>query len=158
MHNQGRCWLTVVTLLSLLSSTAGCYRMRPSQGGGQAQIATTRSVRPADIALPGGYRIEALATGLTFPTSVIVDDHGIPHVVEAGYSYGEAWTTARLLRVEPDGQTRVIASGGRNGPWSGGSIAAFTPRVTCRDSHTPDRPLHALPSRRYRRRWRAGPR
>ena len=97
--------------------------MRSSQGGGQAQIATTRSVRPADIALPAGYRIEALATGLTFPTSVIVDDHDIPHVVEAGYSYGEAWTTPRLLRVEPDGQTTVIASGGRNGPWSGGSFA-----------------------------------
>src|SRR5215217_3629039 len=49
MHNQSRRWLTVVSLLALLSSTAGCYRMRPSQGGGQAQIATTRSVRPGDI-------------------------------------------------------------------------------------------------------------
>jgi glucose/arabinose dehydrogenase len=123
MTNPGRCWLTVVSLLAVLSSISACYRMRPSQGGGQTDVPTTRSIRPADVALPSRYLIEAVATGLTFPTSVIVDDRGIPYVLEAGYSYGEVWTTPRLLRVEPDGRTTAIASGGRNGPWSGGSFA-----------------------------------
>jgi glucose/arabinose dehydrogenase len=40
-------------------------------------------------------------------------------VLEAGYSYGELWTVPRLLRVEPDGQLRVVATGGDNGPWTG---------------------------------------
>ena len=69
--------------------------------------------------MPPGYRIEAVATGLTFPTGVTFDGAGRPHVVESGYSYGEVWTTPRLLRVEPSGQTRVVATGGRNGPWNG---------------------------------------
>jgi glucose/arabinose dehydrogenase len=126
MTYRARRWLTLLTLVATLSSMSGCYRMRPSQGGGQTAVPPTRSIRSADVALPSEYRIDAVATGLTFPTSVILDDRGIPYVVEAGYSYGEAWTTPKLLRVEPDGRTTVIASGGRNGPWSGGSFANGT--------------------------------
>jgi glucose/arabinose dehydrogenase len=122
MAVRGRSWSAVIVLIVVLACVPACYRMRPSKGGGQATVSSTRSIRPADIALPSGYRIEAIATGLTFPTSVIVDDGGIPYVVEAGYSYGEAWTTPRLLRVEAGGRTTAIASGGRNGPWTGGSF------------------------------------
>ena len=104
-------------------SAAGCYRVRPSAGGGQTTAPSTRTTRPADIALPPGYRIEVVARGLTFPTSVIFDDRGTPFVVEAGYSYGEAFTTPRLVRVDAGGQLTLVASGGRNGPWNGGSFA-----------------------------------
>jgi len=73
----------------------------------------------ADIAVPAGYRIEPVATALTFPAGVAFDDIGQVYVVEAGYSYGETWTTPRLLRIAPDRPPSVIAPGGRNGPWNG---------------------------------------
>jgi glucose/arabinose dehydrogenase len=98
---------------------SGCYNLRPSSGGGEARFTPPRQVEPADIALPGGYRIEAIVSGLTFPTGVAIDERGRPHVVEAGYSYGELFTQPRLLRVELDGRTSVVAAGGKNGPWNG---------------------------------------
>jgi glucose/arabinose dehydrogenase len=91
--------------------------MRPSSGGGQHARAT-RQVRPSDVALPAGYRIEIVATNLTFPTSVAFDVEGRVYVVEAGYCYGEKWTTPRLLRIE-QGRAVPVASGTTNGPWNG---------------------------------------
>jgi glucose/arabinose dehydrogenase len=103
----------------LLASLSGCYVMRPSSGGGQTSFRPPRKIDVADIAVPPGYRIEPIATGLTFPTGVAFDSAGRPHVTESGYCYGEVWTTPRLLRIEPGGGTRVIAAGRRNGPWNG---------------------------------------
>ncbi|HZW09867.1 MAG TPA: hypothetical protein VFF69_08180 [Phycisphaerales bacterium] len=96
----------------------GCYALHSSEGGGQTREPGAREVNPADVALPAGYRIDAVATGLTFPTGVAFDDAGVPHVVESGYSYGEVWTTARLLRLETDGSLTELATG-ENGPWNG---------------------------------------
>jgi glucose/arabinose dehydrogenase len=101
---------------------SGCFSVRHSAGGGQTKFHPPRKINPADIALPAGYRIEAVAQGLTFPTGVVFDDAGRTYIVEAGYSYGEVWTTPRLLRLEPDGKTSVVASGGRNGPWTGATF------------------------------------
>ena len=42
----------------------------------------------------------------------------MPHVIEAGYSYGEKWTTPRLVRIESDGRSTVIAEGD-HAPWTG---------------------------------------
>jgi len=78
-----------------------------------------RKINPADVALPAGYKIEVVATGLTFPTGVTFDGDGVPCVVESGYSYGEKWTTPKLLRVESSGQLKPIAIGANNGPWNG---------------------------------------
>lgn len=108
-----------VVILAMLAALPGCYAMRESAGSGDTAFAPPRTIVPADIALPPGYRIEAVATGLTFPTGVAFDDRGRPHVIEAGYSYGEKWTTPRLLRIEPGGGRTVLAEGGRNGPWTG---------------------------------------
>lgn len=102
---------------------AGCYDLRSSDGGGQTDFDGTRTVRAEDIAVPDGYRVEAVATGLTFPTGVAVDDAGVPHVVEAGYSYGEVFTVPRLLRIEADGSLTEVARGERNGPWTGVAFA-----------------------------------
>ena len=106
-------------LLVAAASLAGCYAMRPSAGGGQTRPATSRAAVPADVAIPDGYRIEAVATGLTFPVGVTFDARGRPHVVESGYAYGEVWLTPRLLRIEETGPPTVIATGGDNGPWNG---------------------------------------
>lgn len=102
-----------------VASLSGCYVMRPSSGGGQTSFRPPRKINVADIALPRGYRIEPVATGLTFPTGVAFDSAGRAYVTESGYCYGEVWTTPRLLRIEPRGGTKVIATGGRNGPWNG---------------------------------------
>jgi glucose/arabinose dehydrogenase len=93
--------------------------MRPSSGGGQTQFDGTREIDPEDIALPEGYRIEAVAQGLTFPTGACFDQEERLHIVESGYCYGEVWTTPRLLRVDDGGKLISVATGERNGPWTG---------------------------------------
>ncbi len=108
--------IAAVFLLLLLG---GCYALRPSSGGGQTTFDPPRGINVADIALPRGYAVEAVTKGLTFPTGVAFDDAGGVFVVESGYSYGEVWTVPRLLRIEPEGSYRVIAEGGKRGPWTG---------------------------------------
>ena len=108
----------VPSLLALAVLLSGCYGMRPSAGGGQTDFKPPRVANAADVAVPSGYRVELVTTGLTFPTGVAFDDAGRPYVTEAGYSYGEVFTTPRLLRIEGDGKHTVVASG-KNGPWTG---------------------------------------
>ena len=111
--------VAAVSLSVLLTSVPGCFVIRPSQGGGQTMFTPPRKSSTADVAVPAGYRIEVVVSGLTFPSGITFDGSGRPHVVETGYSYGEVWTTPRLLRIENDGRLTVIASGGKNGPWTG---------------------------------------
>lgn len=108
-------FLWVLAALAL----SGCYRLKSSSGGGQVDGDTIRKLNTADIAVPVEYEIEAVATGLNFPTSITFDDEGRPYITESGYSYGEEWAVSRLLRLNDDGQTEVIAAGGINGPWTG---------------------------------------
>ncbi|HYK44920.1 MAG TPA: PQQ-dependent sugar dehydrogenase [Parafilimonas sp.] len=98
---------------------SGCYKMRASNGGGQIQPPKERIISATDIALAPGYKIEAIAKGLTFPSGVTFDDKGQLYVIETGYSYGEVWAEPKLLRVENNGTQTLIAKGGRNGPWTG---------------------------------------
>ncbi len=104
-------------------SLSGCYALRPSSGGGQTEFTPPRKLNPADVGVPRGYRVEVVASGLTFPTGVAFDEKGVPHVVEAGYSYGEVFTTPRLLRVQPNGSVTEVARGEKNGPWTGVAYA-----------------------------------
>jgi glucose/arabinose dehydrogenase len=115
----GRKWAGVLALAMIVAAAAGCYTMRRSSGGGQTTFAPPRTVDARDVALPPGYEIEAVATGLTFPTGVTFDASGRTYVVESGYSYGEVWTTPRLLEIRPGAEPRVVGTGGRNGPWTG---------------------------------------
>ncbi len=103
----------------ILIGLSACYALRPSAGGGQTDFAAPRRIQPEDVALPQGYRIEAVVNGLTFPTGVAFDERGGIYVTESGYSYGEVWATPKLLRIEPDGRSTLISAGGRNGPWTG---------------------------------------
>jgi hypothetical protein len=110
-------FLLAAAILPLMMSS--CYRWRGSNGGGQIDAIPQRNIAASDVALMPGYKIELVASGLTFPTAAAFDDQGQLHVIEAGYSYGEVWGEPRLLRVEGDGKTTVVAKGPRNGPWSG---------------------------------------
>lgn len=113
-------FLRIFFSLSFCWLLSGCYWMLPSSGGGQrVSFTAPRSVTPAHIALPAGYTIEAVATGLTFPSGLAFNEQGQLHVLESGYSYGEEFETPRLLRVAPDGSLTAIATGTRNGPWNG---------------------------------------
>jgi glucose/arabinose dehydrogenase len=110
-----------VCLLGLVSSLllTGCYCLRPSSGGGQTKLDEARWINAEDVALPPGYRIQAIATKLTFPTGATFDGEGRLYVVESGYAYGEVWTTPRLLRIEENGRVTEIAKGSTDGPWTG---------------------------------------
>lgn len=99
----------------LLSS---CYSMRKSRGGGQIGKIPPRTINAADVALPPGYKIEAVASGLTFPSSATLDGFGNLCVITSGYSYGEVFELPRLLRVNKDGSTTTLTTGTKNGPWT----------------------------------------
>ncbi len=101
----------------------GCYRIAPSRGGGQTDAPPERAPDAAAIVVPEGLRVRVGATGLTFPTAVVTDEQDRVYIVEAGYSYGETWTTPRVLRVEGDGRLTPVAAGSPdNAPWTGASV------------------------------------
>jgi glucose/arabinose dehydrogenase len=111
--------IILLLLTAFLLSTSSCYRMRKSNGGGEIKNIPGRTINPTDVALPKGYKIEAVASGFTFPSAVTFDEQGRAYVTETGYSYGEVWGEPKLLRIEPNGSTTTIAKGTRNGPWTG---------------------------------------
>lgn len=106
-------------ILSLSSIHFSCYRLRASNGGGQVKPTTQRQINRTDIAVPPGYKIEVVATGLNFPSAAAFDDAGALYTIETGYAYGEIWTEPKLLRIEDNNKTTVVAKGTRNGPWTG---------------------------------------
>jgi glucose/arabinose dehydrogenase len=109
-----------IVLLFLITTTLiGCYGIRGSNGGGEIKLPASRTINPSDIALPGGYQIEAVATELTFLSALAFDGQGQLYALESGYSYGEVFKEPRLLRIGPDKQTTVVAKGSKNGPWNG---------------------------------------
>ena len=121
-QDSGSRWQRVLVLVMIglaLATLPGCFRLRGSSGGGQTPFTPPHLIRAEDVALPAGYQLEPVVSGLTFPTGVTFDDAGRIYVVEAGYSYGEVWATPRLLRVESEGRLTAVATGGRNGPWTG---------------------------------------
>src|SRR5438105_13370390 len=80
------------------------YTFLPSNGAGKAVFSPPRRVNPADVAVPPGYCIEPVVTGLTYPSAVITDEQDRVYLLESGYSYGEDFAPPRLLRVDGGGQ------------------------------------------------------
>ncbi|MDQ4133016.1 MAG: PQQ-dependent sugar dehydrogenase, partial [Actinomycetota bacterium] len=73
-----------------------------------AAPAEGRPLRPGDISVPDGYKIEAAVEGLDAPTMVAFDDQGRMLIAESGYLGGGE---SRVTRVERDGTKTVLAGG-----------------------------------------------
>lgn len=93
--------------------------MKASKGGGQIKNITSRNVEPEDVAVNPGYKIQAVAQDFTFPSGIAFDNQNNLYVIEAGYSYGEVWQEPKLIRIDAEGKKTVIATGEKNGPWTG---------------------------------------
>ncbi len=104
--------MTRATLLTTSLLFAACIK-----GGGQTDPDRDPPLA-SDVALPAGYRIELVADGLNFPSGIAFDENAVPYVLEAGYSYGEVFTTPRIIRLDPSGERTVIHEGA-NPPWNG---------------------------------------
>lgn len=105
-------------------ATAGCFKVAPSKGGGEVsqhavQQARQAASNPYDVELPPGYAIELVADRLTFPTGIAIGPRDELYVVEAGYAYGEVFTTPRLLELVPGGAPRELVAGEGGQPWNG---------------------------------------
>jgi len=119
IHRKGIILLLCFSVFVVIV-VSGCYRIRSSNGGGEIKnIPSGRIINVSDIALPEGYIIEVVATGLNYPTGIAFDDEGVPYVTESGYSYGEVWETPKLIKIQEDGTLETVATGGKNGPWNG---------------------------------------
>ena len=81
---------------------------------GSALMSTARTTEAGEfsnIFLPGGYRIEPVATGLTCPTSITWDSQGNMYVALAGDPYGGAGgERGKVVRVS-GGKAEVVADG-----------------------------------------------
>ncbi len=60
------------------------------------------------IQLPPGFRIEKVASGLTFPTAVTWDAQGRMYVAEAGGAFVEEPAPSRILRIDAGGATELV--------------------------------------------------
>ena len=103
----------VALLLGFATPASGIlfYTFLPSNGAGEAVFVPPRVIDPAAVAVPPGFCIEPVVTGLTYPSAVLTDETDRLYVLEAGYAYGEDFVLPRLLRVEADGKIVEVAKG-----------------------------------------------
>jgi hypothetical protein len=80
-----------------------------------AGCAEARPIRPADIEVPNGFKIEAVAEDLAAPTMVAFDDQGRMLIAESGYGGGGE---SKVSRIEPDGRKTVLVDDAAFGAWS----------------------------------------
>ena len=83
----------------------------------QLPTSARRCVNPADVAVPEGYRVEAVAVGLSFPCGMAVEPGGVIFVAEGGTTWPtRPWMPPRILRIETTGEVRVLAHLEEGGP------------------------------------------
>ncbi|WP_199621891.1 PQQ-dependent sugar dehydrogenase [Paenibacillus alkalitolerans] len=85
---------------------------------GAEQQAGYREQEYGSYFLEQGYKLEKVAGGLTYPTTMAFDDQGNIYIVEAGYAYGAPPGEGRILRLGRGGQLTPVA-GGFKGPVTG---------------------------------------
>jgi glucose/arabinose dehydrogenase len=114
--------LIFVTLSTLMGGAIGCRTVPPEQRrntsiSAEAPVEYPKIPLPdaAAAEVPAGYRVEIVASGLTYPSSVEFDDQGTMYVAEAGYVFGTESAPARVMRVDSFGRIEVAADQ-LNGP------------------------------------------
>lgn len=105
--------------LLLLCLSTGCFTLFAKGQGGAESRSHRAPPDPAEVAVPEGYEVDAIAAGFTFPIAVTFDAQQRPVVLEAGYSYGEVFLPPKLIRLEKDGTRTTLVEGGPGGPWTG---------------------------------------
>jgi glucose/arabinose dehydrogenase len=71
---------------------------------------------PEAVQVPEGYRVEVVAQGLNFLTSIEFDDSGTMYLAEAGPVPGQRGNKPRVLRRTEDGQIETVIEQGLRGP------------------------------------------
>ncbi|HTE19380.1 MAG TPA: PQQ-dependent sugar dehydrogenase, partial [Armatimonadota bacterium] len=72
------------------------------------RIGPQRPVNPDAIVAPQGYRVEALITGLTFPSAISFGPGGEIYLAESGGVAGSVVAVPRVLRIDPDQSVNEI--------------------------------------------------
>jgi glucose/arabinose dehydrogenase len=72
------------------------------------RIGPQRPVNPDAIVAPQGYRVEALVTGLTFPSAISFGPGGELYLAESGGVAGSVVAVPRVLRIDPDRSVNEI--------------------------------------------------
>jgi len=71
-----------------------------------------RQIYAEDIVVPTGLKIEAWATGLSYPVDITFDDQGNAYVAEAGgQTYGtspDKATPAQIVKFSADGKKKQV--------------------------------------------------
>jgi len=60
------------------------------------------------IEVPGSFKVEKVAEGLNFPTSVAWDDQKIMYIVEAGGGFLQEPPAARILKIDNGQKTEIV--------------------------------------------------
>jgi glucose/arabinose dehydrogenase len=72
------------------------------------RIGPQRPVNPDAIVAPQGYRVEALITGLSFPSAISFGPGGELYLAESGGVAGQLVSPPRVLRIDPDRSVNEI--------------------------------------------------
>jgi glucose/arabinose dehydrogenase len=93
--------------------TNGSPGAKPNLGGAPGQSSGTSALSASSsfpvIQLDPRFKIEKVAEGLTYTTSMAWDDQGRMYVLEAGGAFTDSQQPARILRMESDGRlTEVV--------------------------------------------------
>lgn len=109
-------WKSCVLLGLVLLAGSGCQTRIAAVPAPQIPVAqgpvalpATPDPDPAANQIPTGFRCEVAVRDLIYPTSIESDPAGNLYIAEGGYSYGDPFAPARILRVSPQGQLQVIA-------------------------------------------------
>lgn len=98
----------------VLTSCSLGFSVLPVAGSPEMPEAPPAKASEANV--PDGYHVSIVVRDLTFPTSVAFGPDGAMYVAEAGYSFGKENAEPRILRIDGEGDPKVIASSGLEGP------------------------------------------
>jgi len=118
-----RYYPTLICCLAAVSFLTACT-MPPLQTIAQPRQAIQAAAKempripdpdPAAAWVPAGYKVEVFVRDLTYPSSIEFDPDGNAYIAESGYVYGDEAAPARIWRITPRGEMRIIADQ-LNGP------------------------------------------